>query len=317
MTKFNIIIATHNRADTLPQTLDSLLVQDFRGDFSHDIVVVDNNSTDDTKAVVHSYENKFPGQTTLRYMFEGRQGKSFALNTAITHTDGDIIVFIDDDVILKKDWLKKIHDFIQSYDFDAATGRIVPQYPSNVPTWVTGNIDILSGPIVSYDYGEEIKVYDGRSMNPLVGANMIVKRHLFDETGLFNTKLGPGTGTFGDDTEISIRWEKINKRLYYVGTVMVWHPAVRERMTLGYIARWNTSYGKYCVVKDKGIIGKDIVCYAGVPRYLFRRIFGRALKLIFSLFNKRNFLIHWVFLFREIGTTKTYRKYYLSGVKGA
>jgi len=316
MSKISIIIATCNRFESLKKTLDSLLIQDYSEAFSHDIIVVDNNSTDDTKAVIDSYKHKFPGQTLL-YMFEGRQGKSFALNTAIAKAKGDIIVFIDDDVILYKDWLQKIHDFTQSYDFDAATGRIVPRYPPDVPSWVKENIDLLSGPIVSYDYGEEVKEYDGKTMNPLVGANMIVKRHLFDEAGLFDTNLGPGAGTFGDDTEISIRWGKRNKRLYYVGTAAVWHPVTKDRMTLKYIARWNMAFGRYCVVKDKGAINKSLVCYGGTPRYLFRSIFGHIIKLIGTCFNKRKLLDHWVSLFRDIGSAKTYREYYLSQAKRA
>lgn len=313
--KISIIIATSNRSRNLIKALDSLLIQDFSGDFIHDIIVIDNNSTDDTKAVVHSYENKFTGKM-LRYLFEPRQGKSFALNTAIKATKADIIIFLDDDIILHSDWLFEMHKFIQNYNFDAATGRVLPEYPPNAPKWVKDNIDILSGPVVSYDYDREVKRYDGKMMNPLIGANMIVKRQLFDEAGYFDTNLGPGAGTFGDDTEMSIRWEKKNKLLYYVGTAAVWHPAISERMTLRYIARWNKSYGKYCVVKVKGVVGQDIICFAGIPRYLLRKTLEHSVKLVFSLFNRRSFLVHWVSLFREIGMAKTYREYYLSGLKG-
>lgn len=315
MINFSIIIATCNRHADLKICLESLLAQQAHGDFSIEIIVADNNSSDATKEVVHSFMTKFPRQN-IRYLFEGRQGKCFALNAAIAQVKGDIVVFIDDDVILSSNWFQTLLDFVQKNQFDAACGRILPRYPADAPAWVKENSELLSGPIVSYDYGPDVKVYNQREMHPLVGANLIVRRQLFEEVGVFNTQFGPGAGTYGDDTEICLRWEKKNKKLFYAGTVQVWHPVVKERMTLGYIARWNKACGRYAVVLGAGQVPAGIVRYGGVPRYLIRRILTRALKLSMSFLNKKEFLTHWVFLFREIGTAQAYRQFRSNLVKG-
>ena len=272
-----------------------------------EIVVADNNSTDGTKELARALAGKL-GPMKVRYVFEGRQGKTYALNTAIREASGEVVVFSDDDVVFDKDWLVKIDQFIRSNDFDAAGGRILPKFPADTPEWVKRNIDQLSGPIVTYDYGPETKLYDRKRMNPLVGTNMLVKRRLFDEVGLFNTNLGPGAGTFGDDTEICLRWEKKNKKLFYLGGAMVWHPVVRRRMSLKYIAQWNMAYGKYEVVRKKGALDQNVVCVAGVPRYLFREIISNGMKVVFYWFNRRKFLKHWISLFREIGAALAYRE---------
>lgn len=314
-TKISIIIATYNRCKDLGVCLDSLFSQAAWDECGVEVMVADNNSSDGTKGLVRGYTDRFPDKK-IRYLFEGRQGKSFALNSAIKEAEGEIIVFLDDDVILERDWLKNLYQFISSTDFDAACGRIIPKFPPDSVKWLEDNVDLLRGPFVCYDYGPDIKPYDGRQMIPVMGANLIVKRYLFDELGGFNTKLGPGAGTFGDDTEISIRWEKNHKRIYYVGTAIVWHPAVRERMTLKYIANWNMAYGKYTVVKDNGKLDPSVVRVAGIPRYLIRRILEGAARLALSCFNRREFLASWVSLFRDIGAGKAYRRYYLAGNAG-
>jgi len=303
----SVIVATYNRCEDLKKFLDTLLTQEIPQDFTYEIIIIDNNSKDMTKDVIDNYSGRFP-LGRLNYLFEQRQGKCFALNTAISRSQGDVLVFTDDDVVLPREWYGTINDFVKNMEFDAACGRVLPQYPQGIPDWVKQNNDLLSGPIVSYDYGTEIKPYDQRSMLPLIGANMIVKRRLFDEVGLFNTNLGPGTGTFGDDTEMCLRWEKRNKKLFYAGNVLVWHPVIKERTGLNYIAKWNIASGKYLVVKDKDSSDNKIVLFCGIPRHLFRKMMVHCIKLIPGLFNRRIFLNNWVLLFREIGAIQAYKQ---------
>src|SRR5262245_17872226 len=91
---FSIVIATYNRASDLPATLRSLARLSPRG--SWEVIVVDNNSTDDTRQVVEDCATSFP--VRLRCLFEREQGRSPALNAGIRVARGDIIVTTDDDV---------------------------------------------------------------------------------------------------------------------------------------------------------------------------------------------------------------------------
>ncbi len=78
---FSMVICTFNRADQLRDALRTALAQETAGRFNYEVLVVDNNSTDGTRAVVEEQMPKAEGR--LRYLYEGRQGKSFALNFAI------------------------------------------------------------------------------------------------------------------------------------------------------------------------------------------------------------------------------------------
>jgi len=305
---FTFIISTYNRSAYLKNFLDYFLAQEIPQEFSFEILMIDNNSKDDTRETIEQYMNKFP-LGALKYIFENRQGKCYALNTAIIQAKGDILVFTDDDVILPKDWFKNINKFVTTVDFDAACGRVLVQYEEGIPTWIKDNNDLISGPIVSYDYGTETIPHVQNKMLSLIGANLIVKRQLFNESGLYNTNLGPGTGTMGDDTEMCIRWEKMNKKLYYVGNILVWHPALKNRANLKYIADWNLAYGRYEVIKYKWKLPDNTICYAGVPRYLIRCILLDFIKSVLNILNKREFLKSWVSLYRDLGRAQEYRQH--------
>ena len=101
--KFSIVIATYNRAADLRDTLKSLA--GLQPDGPWEVIVVDNNSPDDTRAVVWKPRPSFPAP--LRYLFEREQGRSPALNCGIRAAAGDIIVTTDDDVRVPADWLNR------------------------------------------------------------------------------------------------------------------------------------------------------------------------------------------------------------------
>src|SRR5687767_5133826 len=96
-----VLICTYNRAAWLGKSLESLAQQ--RSPRNWDVLVVDNNSTDDTRLVVESAAGRFP--VPLRYLFEPRQGKSHALNLGLAHTGADVVIFTDDDVALERGWI--------------------------------------------------------------------------------------------------------------------------------------------------------------------------------------------------------------------
>ena len=101
--KISIIIPTHNRADSLKDAIESIIAS--TGEAAFEIVVVDNNSTDHTKQVAKSYGN------IVRYVFEGRTAFSRARKTGADNASGDILLYIDDDVLLRPEALQKIAEF--------------------------------------------------------------------------------------------------------------------------------------------------------------------------------------------------------------
>ena len=107
---FSIVIPTFNRATDLRATLASLATLSVRSKW--EVIVVDNNSTDDTRSAVEEAAPTFPVE--LVYQFEATQGRSAALNAGIRRSRGDIIVTTDDDVRVPVDWLECAGDALDT-----------------------------------------------------------------------------------------------------------------------------------------------------------------------------------------------------------
>lgn len=120
----SVIFSSYNGTARLPRTLASLVAQDFPADH-WELIAVDNNSTDDTAAMLDGYRGLLP-ITILR---EPRPGKSVALNTALEHACGDLLVFTDDDVRAELDWLSQLWRCAeQNPEHGVFGGRIVPEW---------------------------------------------------------------------------------------------------------------------------------------------------------------------------------------------
>ena len=91
----SVVICTYNRGKYLPMVLDSLKIQQYPTD-SFEIVLINNNSTDNTESITKTYQQENP-QIPLHYIVEYNQGISHARNRGVTSSKGEIIVFIDDD----------------------------------------------------------------------------------------------------------------------------------------------------------------------------------------------------------------------------
>src|SRR2546423_7274395 len=131
--RIDVIIPTYNRADLLPRTLRSLLKARIPTGLQVRVVVVDNNSTDRTHAVVEEWKTRFDGR--LIYLFEAKQGRSAAINAGIRATDGDIVGLIDDDEEIDAGWFECAHSMFTNSNIDFIGGPCVPRWEINCPDW--------------------------------------------------------------------------------------------------------------------------------------------------------------------------------------
>lgn len=299
-TDISIIICTYNRCESLKDTLDSLLMMENNMIIEYEVIVVDNNSKDKTEKVIKNYIPRFNGR--LRYIFESNKGLSYARNKGVQEAKGEIIAFTDDDVIIDKFWLLNIYKCFRNYNCDGSCGRVMPLYPNKTPKWIKENRDVLEGPIIRYDYGEGIKIYNNKAMKPAIGANMAFKKTCFSKYGTFRNDLGPGSGAMGDDTEFFKRLIRNNDNLYYCGDALVWHKVEAKRTTYRYIAQWNFKFGRYLArVKEN----KYKSCF-GIPRYIFKLILQDLKFLVFNKSNNPKFIINLLSLFINFGKAYEY-----------
>lgn len=279
----SVVLCTYNRAAHLAVVLESLGRQRLPSDATWELILVDNNSKDDTHAVADRFRSR---GLPLEYVFESRQGKSHALNTGIARARGEIIAFTDDDVLIDEGWLAAYIEGFKKHDCVGAGGRIRPLWKQEPPSWFSSEGEFaLKQAIVFLDFGSEAREID----KPVYGANMAFRREVFDRVGGFRTDLGPrgDVHTVGEDSELCARVREHGGRIFYFPDALVDHPVEPERATKAYFLHWYFHFGRMSMRKSKVPPGQ--VRWFGVPRYLFRAAASNALRWLVTLEEKRRF----------------------------
>lgn len=184
----------------LRQTLEAMALVDLDG-LAVQFVVVDNNSTDETPRVLESFASRLP----LIPLFEPRSGKNFALNHALDSAElGDIVVFTDDDIVPRRDWLQQVAAASTRWpDYAVFGGKIEPLWPEGigVPEWALRNDAISSTMFAVQNLGDEDRAY---AVNELpFGPNMWVRKCVFEGGRRFDGNIGPRPGSYKMGSETS------------------------------------------------------------------------------------------------------------------
>lgn len=176
--KISVIVPTYNRAHIIPMCLDSLVVQNYPKE-NYEIIVVDNNSSDNTEEIVKKYINNYPS-VSIRNILEKRPGLVYARHTGAKHSKFCILSYTDDDGILCKNWLKEISYVFQiNPEVAAVAGKIVIKWDKKPPDWVKPYEGLLG----KLDYGDEIQYKKGLYIN---GGNFSIKKEILFKVGGFN-----------------------------------------------------------------------------------------------------------------------------------
>lgn len=231
----SIVVCTYNRAASLRLTLASLDAQRTPADLTWELVVVDNNSSDATPAVVEDFAAT--ARMSVRSLFVAEQGLSHARNAGVAASRGAIVGFTDDDVDPAPDWVARIATAIGRTGADVLGGRILPAWHEPPPSWLDDRS--FHGVLAIMDHTTGMEVLDAYRTPCVWGANMAFRREVFDRIGLFDTRLGlQGTLRYGgEDTELVGRALAAGCRAVYDPAVLVWHRIGRDRMHIGYVSR--------------------------------------------------------------------------------
>ncbi len=235
MVDVSVIVSTYNRAKSLRDTIESLVSQKAEG-CSYEIIVVDNNSRDKTRDVVATFNGK------VRYLFEPKQGLSYARNAGIKEAGGQVIAFTDDDVIVDSNWIASIYQCFKETKALAVGGKIERLWHCDRPEWL---LDELTGPLIVQDLGPERKKWDQKNRH-MVGANMAFHRSLFEKYGLFREELGRRGDELigGEDRELFRRFFEANIPIFYEPKAVVHHKVESQRLTKEYVRKWFWDVGR-------------------------------------------------------------------------
>lgn len=148
--KLSIIIPTRNRARIVQTLLNSLRELVGLNQFQPQIIVGDNNSQDETPKLLNSIAKNFPVPLTLLKI--QRRGKSAAMNEASRAAHGDVLAFLDDDVVVQSNWLCAVQQFFEEKDYQAAQG-VIRIRPGGAETLVTPALINRYRTIPNIDFG--------------------------------------------------------------------------------------------------------------------------------------------------------------------
>jgi len=237
----SIIICTYNRADYIGEAMKSLLQQDFDKD-CFETIVVNNNSTDNTEQICKDFISANPVYQ-FYYFNEKEQGSSPARNTGAKHAKGELLIFMDDDAIAEKDFLKNTWNFYsENKTVGGFGGRIIPRYIPAEPRWMSKFVSSLVG---NFKYADTVVEFESNKY-PLE-SNMAVTKNAFDEVGGFNTALPGVKGKLrigGEGKDFYFRVKEKGHKIFYVPGMVVHHVVEVEKLTSEYLFRVASGIGR-------------------------------------------------------------------------
>jgi glycosyltransferase involved in cell wall biosynthesis len=227
-TDVDVVICTYENAGWLDRVLESLARQRARGGWG--VLVVDNNSADDTRHVVerHRAAGAVPG---LRYVRETEQGLTPARLRGVRETTAPWIAFVDDDCLLDERWIEQALALVREHpDAAAFGGRVAPEYLAAAPSFLAWR----GWAFAEQDFGEQVT-----EVPALVGAGMVVNRGALVETGwvqrpFFADRTGRRLVS-GGDVELALRLASTGRPLLYTPHCGVQHVIPPHRTTMRHL----------------------------------------------------------------------------------
>lgn len=260
----SVIICTWNRWRLLEQTLQQMTALRAPSASDWELLVVNNNCTDDTDAVLE----RFGGRLPLRPLFEQKQGHSNARNCGLRAAQGDLIVYTDDDVLVEPSWLAELCAAAERWPEAAFfAGRVNPWFEKSPPPALAQVLEAVSEGFCGIDLGPEER-YLSAPESPK-GANMAFRRQAIASLQ-FDPELGikGSIETRGDETSFCEQITKAGGRGVWVPRAVLKHFVPADRIGLSYIKRFCIGLGQTYVRRGELADGSRI---AGVPRWLLRR----------------------------------------------
>jgi len=214
--KVSVIIPVYNGQRTLRQCLSSVINQNYR---NYEVIVVDNNSTDRSREIAHEFQAKYK---KVRYIFEERQGVSYARNTGWKKSNAKYITYLDSDAMACKNWIKNIVEIFekQTVKLGAVGGKVTGIFEQPRPRWLYERFDDLLGIL---DCSKKPVFLSGKQN--LFCVNMALPRYVLKEVDGFNTNLGRvGDGLISsEEAFLQYKLREMGYKIFYSPDVCVNH----------------------------------------------------------------------------------------------
>jgi glucosyl-dolichyl phosphate glucuronosyltransferase len=282
--RLDVVIPTYNGAVLLPRALESLLAADRASGLDVDVTVVDNRSTDNTRAIVESFVPRFGGH--LHYLYESNPGRSHALNAGIAATHGDLVGMIDDDEEVDRSWLLTIAAAFEDPTTDFIGGPYVPRWACERPVWLGTAYGAVIG---CAECGDAIQQFGPGCQGMLMGGNAVIRRSVLNRVGPYSVDLGRIAGRrllSCEDEDMFTRLLSTGARGFYRPDLVIHHYVAPERLTKRYFRRWCFWRGVSQGVLDRRRPAA-VPYLLGVPRYMIGLAIRGTIDTLARVFRRR------------------------------
>lgn len=275
--KIDVVLPTYNRCDLLPRAIDSFLSALVPEGVVATLLVVDNNSRDETKAIVAEYVAQYPYR--VRYFFERKQGRHHALNTGIDQSNADVVAFFDDDEVIEERWLSVIARNFSDPRVDYIGGEMRPDWQAETPDWFplgyTGVLGIVHN-------GEQRRQYGSAGFKAmLTGGNNAIRRRVLEQCGPYSSEF-----MYAEDRYMHMQLDRIGATGFYDPELIVLHHVLQKRLSKAYYRHWAFTEGLTMgkVALREPLKGRSVL---GVPLWMWRKAADSAFGLVSQHSNKR------------------------------
>ncbi|MCF4970318.1 glycosyl transferase [Nostoc sp. CMAA1605] len=232
---FTVAIPTYNGAKRLPALLERLSNQTDTHNLSWEVIVIDNNSNDDTEKVVRLYQDNWPYPHLLKYFFEPQQGAAYARKKAIQEAKSELIGFLDDDNYPNLNWVICAYNFAQKYPTAGAYGsQIHPDWEVEPPE----NFQRISAFLAITERGNlPLKYEPSKNLLP-PSAGLVIRRQAWLDSVPDNPILtGRVTGNMltSEDLEMLSYIQKSGWEIWYNPEMEIFHKIPSTRLKREYL----------------------------------------------------------------------------------
>ena len=265
----SVVLCTFNRAGLLADAIHALTRQHPDTPL-YEVLVVDNNSTDETARIVEEVAARAP----VRYLRETHAGVSHARNTGIRAARSPIVAFTDDDVRVDSHWVRTIvRTFSEQPHAAFIGGKVLPIWSAQPPEWLSA---AGVAPLAIADYGDEPAPLDPQAPRCLLSANLAIRRDALHRIGLFSTavqRVGDGIGST-EDQEIEQRLQAAGYPGFYEPRLIVHALVPEQRLRRDYHRAWHRGHGRFYALMRDPVFERSRTSLLGVPLH----VYGDALR---------------------------------------
>jgi len=289
----SVVICAYNASTRIIDVLQALCEQQFTSKVSWEVIVVDNNSSDNTTEIANSYVNKLGNGEILRVIFEPRQGLIYARQCGYFESKGNIISYVDDDNIVSSNYVENMCAFFDNHPQVGLVGpKILPLLDYKPPEY----FEYIKSALAIRDFGDENLNITHLKYGPPPGAGMTFPKKLLTnffakDDFVLSGRKGNSLDS-GEDTIIAIMIKNRGYEWWYNHEVIILHKLPKSRMNISYLIKLFQGFGMCSVIINEAVKGRRLTKldnFTYMCKYAIRLIWHSLLKLIHPKKSKRQY----------------------------